>query len=138
MIIRSASREDLTAVLAFWLEAAENESRPVDTAEAVVALYRRDPAALLLAVDGDEIVGTVIAGWDGWRGHLYRLAVAPRRRREGIGGRLVAAAEARFREFGAGRADAMVLDGNTRAHGIWAAGGYRRQDDWSRWVKPLG
>lgn len=33
--------------------------------------------------------------------------------------------------------DAMVLDGNEAAHAIWAAHGYRRQDDWSRWIKPL-
>ena len=38
-----------------------------------------------LAADGEHIVGSVIAGWDGWRCHLYRLAVAPARRREGIG-----------------------------------------------------
>ena len=145
MIIRSASRDELGSVLAFWQVAAENGSRPVDTLNAVEGLYRRDPEALLLAVDpavdqgggGGVIGGTVIAGWDGWRGHLYRLAVAPSRRREGIGGLLIAAAEERFREFGAGRVDAMVLDGNARAHGIWAASGYRRQDDWSRWVKPL-
>jgi hypothetical protein len=31
----------------------------------------------------------------------------------------------------------MVLDDNDGAHAIWAASGYRRQDEWSRWVKPL-
>lgn len=137
VILRAAEAADLPDVLAFWEMAAENESRPVDTADAVRALHRRDPEALILAVDGTGIVGTVIAGWDGWRCHLYRLAVAPHRRREGIGGRLVAAAEERFRNFGGTRADAMVLDGNQVAHGIWAAHGYDRQDDWSRWVKPL-
>ncbi|WP_430781005.1 GNAT family N-acetyltransferase [Actinoplanes sp. G11-F43] len=138
VILRAATVAELPAVLAFWRSAAENESRPVDTGAAVEALFRRDPEALILAVDGAEIVGTVIAGWDGWRCHLYRLAVAPHRRREGLGGRLVTAAEERFTSFGGTRTDAMVLDGNIVAHGIWAAHGYRRQDDWSRWVKPLG
>ena len=31
----------------------------------------------------------------------------------------------------------MVLDDNPRAHAIWAAHGYQRQEDWSRWIKPL-
>ena len=78
-----------------------------------------------------------IAGWDGWRCHLYRLAVAPNRRRRGIGGALIAAAQERFRVLGGTRADAMVLDDNDDARAIWAANGYRRQAEWSRWVKPL-
>ncbi|MEU8240548.1 GNAT family N-acetyltransferase [Actinoplanes missouriensis] len=137
MILRPARAGELSRVLEFWASAAENDNRPVDTLAAVHALVARDPSALIVADDEGEIVGTVIAGWDGWRCHLYRLAVAPGRRREGIGGRLIAAAEERFRELGGTRADAMVLDDNTTAHGIWAARGYRQQGEWSRWVKPL-
>jgi len=137
VLIRPALAAELGDVLAFWQTAAENENRPADRHAALAALHLRDPDALLVAVDVDEIVGTVIAGWDGWRCHLYRLAVAPHRRREGIGRRLIAAAEERFRVFGGTRADAMVLDDNTDAHAVWSAGGYRRQADWSRWVKPL-
>ena len=137
MLIRPALADELGDILAFWQTAAENENRPADRHTALAALHLRDPGALLVAVDVDEIVGTVIAGWDGWRCHLYRLAVAPHRRREGIGRRLVAAAEERFRVFGGTRADAMVLDGNADGNAMWSAGGYRRQPDWSRWVKPL-
>jgi ribosomal protein S18 acetylase RimI-like enzyme len=82
-----------------------------------------------------QLVGSVIAGWDGWRAHLYRLAVRPDRRREGIGRALLAAAEERFAEFGASRLDAMVLDGNDLARPAWLAAGYTPQPEWSRWVK---
>ncbi len=137
MILRAATLDDVEPVLKFWLDAAENDDRPADTAEAVRALIERDPAALCLAVDDGEIVGTLIAGWDGWRCHLYRLAVRPDRRQRGIAGALLAAAEQRFREFGAGRVDAMVLDGNDLGRNLWTRSGYQRQDNWSRWVKPL-
>jgi ribosomal protein S18 acetylase RimI-like enzyme len=137
VVLRAAGAGELGAVLAFWRTAAENGHRPADTVDAVVALHRRDPEALIVAVDGKEIVGTVIVGWDGWRCHLYRLAVHPDRRRESLGRRLIAAAEERFRAFGGTRADAMVLDDNTDAHGVWAATGYAAQPEWSRWVKPL-
>lgn len=137
LVLRAAQSHEVSAVLAFWRRAAENGRRPPDTAAAVATLHLRDPDALILAVDGTAIVGTIIAGWDGWRCHLYRLAVAPSRRREGIGGALIAAAEERFRILGGSRVDAMVLDDNDQAHRIWAASGYHRQDDWSRWVKPL-
>ena len=137
MNLRPALSSELDDILDFWLEAAENDGRPTDSRAALDALHRRDPDALIVAVDGGELVGTVIAGWDGWRCHLYRLAVAPSRRRQGIGRALIAAAEERFRALGGTRADAMVLDGNAGAHSAWSAGGYRHQADWSRWVKPL-
>jgi ribosomal protein S18 acetylase RimI-like enzyme len=137
MILRTAAADELGSILDFWALAAENDNRPADSRAALDALHRRDPDALIIAVDDGEIVGTVIAGWDGWRCHLYRLAVAPARRRQGIGRALVDAAEQRFRALGGTRADAMVLDDNTEAHGAWSAGGYRRQAEWSRWVKPL-
>lgn len=138
-IIRTATSAELPAVLAFWQTAAEDAHRPADSTRALEALLARDPDALLLAVDADsgELVGTVIAGWDGWRCHVYRLAVHPGRRRTGIGRLLIAAAEDRFRAFGGTRADAMVLDENVPAHHAWRAGGYTRQAEWSRWVKPL-
>jgi ribosomal protein S18 acetylase RimI-like enzyme len=135
--VRVASADELPAVLKFWQVAAANEGRPADRLGALAALHLRDPDALLLCVDGPQIAGTIIAGWDGWRCHLYRLAVAPSRRRAGIGRRLIAAAEERFRALGGTRADAMVLDDNDRAHQIWAAAGYTRQEEWSRWVKAL-
>lgn len=124
-------------MLAFWQEAAEDAHRPPDSTQALETLLASDPEALILAVDGGELVGTVIAGWDGWRCHLYRLAVAPSRRRQGIGRVLIEAAEARFRGLGGSRADAMVLNGNDLAHNAWRSSGYNRQEQWSRWVKPL-
>ncbi|MFC3993582.1 GNAT family N-acetyltransferase [Actinoplanes siamensis] len=136
-ILRVARSPELPAVLDFWRTAAENDSRPPDTRAAIEALHAHDQGALILAVDEGRIVGTIIAGWDGWRCHLYRLAVAPDRRRAGVGGRLIAAAEERFRSLGGTRVDAVVLDANERAHAIWSAYGYRRQGEWSRWVKPL-
>ena len=134
--IRRAELSDLDAVLELWHVAAENASRPPDTAGALVALLERDPGALLVAEDGAQLVGSVIAGWDGWRGHLYRLAVHPDLRRAGVGRALLGAAEARLAALGAQRFDAMVLDGNELGSRVWEAAGYRRQDDWGRWVKP--
>jgi ribosomal protein S18 acetylase RimI-like enzyme len=134
---RSAVLSDVEAVLAFWKIAAEDSSRPADTAEALERLVRRDAEALTLVVDDDVIVGSVIAGWDGWRCHLYRLAVHPQYRRGGIARALLARAEARFATLGGTRADAMVLDNNDSAHDVWTNTGYRRQPTWSRWIKPI-
>ncbi|MFD3638159.1 GNAT family N-acetyltransferase [Streptomyces griseus] len=134
--LRAATPADLDAVLAFWKVAAEGTSIS-DDGDGVARLVERDPDALILAEREGALVGTVIAGFDGWRCHLYRLAVHPDQRRRGVGGALLAAAEERFVALGGRRADAMVLDRNTSAHHAWRAAGYEAEPQWSRWVKPL-
>ncbi|WP_326692423.1 MULTISPECIES: GNAT family N-acetyltransferase [unclassified Streptomyces] len=134
--IRAAGKADIDGVLAFWSEAAEGTSVS-DDREGVARLIARDPEALLLAEREGRTVGTVIAGWDGWRCSLYRLAVLPAERRQGIARALLAAAEERFAALGGRRGDAMVLDRNEQAHRAWEAAGYAPQPQWSRWVKSL-
>ncbi|MEU1179041.1 GNAT family N-acetyltransferase [Streptomyces sp. NPDC005820] len=134
--IRAATPDDLDTVLDFWKTAAEGTSIS-DDRSGVERLVARDPEALLLAEQGGELVGTVIAGFDGWRCHLYRLAVHPERRRQGIGSALLAAAEERFVQLGGRRGDAMVLTRNETAHHAWRAAGYAPEENWRRWVKPL-
>ncbi|MFD5190261.1 GNAT family N-acetyltransferase [Streptomyces sp. NPDC058357] len=134
--IRCADLADIDAVLRFWREAAEGTSIS-DDHDGVTRLISRDPGALLLAERDGRLTGTVIAGFDGWRCSVYRLAVHPACRREGIATALMEAAEQRFLALGGRRVDAMVLEANERAHHTWAAGGYHREDRWRRWVKPL-
>jgi ribosomal protein S18 acetylase RimI-like enzyme len=134
--IRAATPSDLDTVLAFWRKAAEGVSIS-DDRKGVTQLIARDPGALLLAECASGFVGTVIAGFDGWRRHLYRLAVHPAPRRQGVATALLKTAENRFTALGGRRGDAMVLDRNKLAHFAWSVAGYTRQPEWSRWVKPL-
>ncbi|MFF7651470.1 GNAT family N-acetyltransferase [Streptomyces sp. NPDC007983] len=134
--IRAAGPSDVDTVLGFWREAAEGTSISDDRA-GVARLIARDPESLLLAERDGALAGTVIAGFDGWRCHLYRLAVHPAHRRRGVATALLAAAEERFAALGGRRGDAMVLDANALAHHAWSAAGYAREPQWSRWVKPL-
>ncbi|MET7617167.1 GNAT family N-acetyltransferase [Streptomyces sp. NPDC005408] len=134
--IRPAVADEAETVLAFWKEAAEGTSI-TDDVDGLTRLIERDPEALILAESGGLLVGSVIAGYDGWRCSLYRLAVLPSRRRQGISTALLDAAERRFLAAGGRRGDAMVLEANERAQHAWAAAGYHREDHWRRWVKPF-
>lgn len=134
--IRQGRSDDVDRLLTFWREAAEGVS-VTDDRDGVRRLLDRDAASVLIAEVDGEMVGTVIAGWDGWRCHLYRLAVSPASRRRGVATALLDAAERRFVELGGRRGDAMVLDDNVLAHHAWKAAGYALQPEWSRWTKPL-
>nr|WP_211373572.1 GNAT family N-acetyltransferase [Agromyces allii] len=131
----TATRDDIPGLIAFWQVAGENDGRPIDTPDAVARQLERDPDALIVARAEGRIVGTVIAGYDGWRAHLYRLAVLPSHRRRGIARELMRRAEARLAAFGVSRIDAMVLEYNDLGQSLWSSLGYTQQSDWRRWVR---
>jgi ribosomal protein S18 acetylase RimI-like enzyme len=136
--IRQATQDDIDAVLALWSEArSENASTP-DTPEALTTLLTRSPGALLVAEDEhDGIVGAIVAGWDGWRGNMYRLAVHPKHRRKHIGLALAREAEHQLKASGARRITALVAHEERHAVEFWTRAGYARDMTIVRFVKPL-
>ena len=137
--LRPATLADVPALIELWEVAAENDARPADSTAKVEALITRDPEACTVAVTADgRVVGSLISGWDGWRAHLYRLAVHPDVRRQGLARRLLDHAETRLVALGAGRIDAMVLEGNDLGQSLWRSSGYEAQSQWRRWVRPVG
>jgi ribosomal protein S18 acetylase RimI-like enzyme len=95
-----------------------------DDPASVRKLVGFDPDALVVAESDGKIVGTVIAGFDGWRASLYRLAVHPNFRRRGLGLALVGEAEQRLVQRGARRANALVVAAHDHAVTFWEAVGY--------------
>jgi ribosomal protein S18 acetylase RimI-like enzyme len=130
---RPATTADAPAVVALWREAA-NEPTHTDDVESVRRLIERDPAALLLVEAEGRLVGSVIAGWDGWRGSIYRLAVAPDYRRHGLGRQLVRLAEERLTNVGAVRCQAIVVETDARAVAFWKSSGWQQQSERLRFV----
>ena len=134
---RSATPEDIPAVLAMWRHAGGPVS-VTDTPQGLAALLAGDPHALLIADGGDAPIASLIAAWDGWRGNFYKLVVHPQRRREGIGSALVRVGERRLRARGARRLAAVVADDDPVALAFWRNAGYRRQGPRARLVRHLG
>ncbi len=131
--LRPATADDIEGVLAFWREAAEPTS--TDSAEVLAALVRYDPGALIVAEAGGRIVGSVIAGWDGWRGSIYRLAVVSDHRRRGLGHSLLRAAEDRLTALGGRRLHAIVVESNDNAVAFWTATDWEHQAGQLRFAK---
>jgi ribosomal protein S18 acetylase RimI-like enzyme len=135
-VIRAATRGDVGAVLALWEACATTKSSTDDVA-GVEGLLARDGTALLLAELEGRLVGTLIAGWDGWRGAMYRIVVADEARRAGVGRALVLAAEERFRALGVRRVNANLLAADPVARSFWSGVGYELDDHTARFTKTL-
>jgi ribosomal protein S18 acetylase RimI-like enzyme len=135
--IRFADEADIKELLSFW-DVAAGPTRLRSDREALRRLIERDPEALTIAVESGVIVGSLITGWDGWRCHLYRLAVAPEARRRGLGALLVARAREHARLLGARRLDARVDEDNHLGRAFWSGIGFVPGDvSDRRWSAPL-
>jgi ribosomal protein S18 acetylase RimI-like enzyme len=107
-VIRPARDDDLSAVLRLWQEADVTPPSVTDSIEGLTRLINAPGGILLVATIDDRIVGSVIGGWDGWRGNIYRLAVTPEYRRKGIARRLVLEISSALFAKGAERVSALV------------------------------
>jgi ribosomal protein S18 acetylase RimI-like enzyme len=135
-LLRAGTAADIDVVLALW-KRAETGPSSTESADDVRWLLEYDPDALLLAEAEGEIVGSLVAGWDGWRGTFYRLAVDPGHRRRGLASAMVRAGEERLRALGAKRLNAIVESEEADAMAFWASAGYELQTARSRFVKNL-
>ena len=69
--VRSCRPGDVPAVLGLWALARSEHATTSDRAEDIERLIAETPSVLLVAEnDAGEIVGALIAGWDGWRGNM--------------------------------------------------------------------
>lgn len=82
---------------------------------------------LVLEVDG-EVVGTAMGGFEGHRGWVNYLAVAPERRRSGFGKMLMAALEQMLAERGCPKLNLQVRTGNAAAIDFYTGLGSERDD----------
>src|SRR5262245_47276019 len=97
MIIRAYEPADESAVVSLWERCGL--TRPWNDPRKDIRRKSRVRPDLFLVADLEgEIVGTVMAGYDGHRGWINYLGVAPEHRRKGLGRALMEEAERLLRQ----------------------------------------
>ena len=111
-----------------WREAFPDDP-PHNRAEAAIAAKLAvQPDLLLVALDGGQVVGTTMAGYDGHRGWLYAVAVRKSHRHTGIGRLLVEQAEQRLARLGCAKVNLQVRTENAAVTAFYRSLGYEVEE----------
>jgi ribosomal protein S18 acetylase RimI-like enzyme len=103
--------------------------KQADSKKGIARYLRRNPGLSLVARDNKKIVGTVLCGYDGRRGHLYHLAVAPSHRKKGIGKVLVNQALSNLTSIGITRCTICAFAKNRAGRKFWKHTGWTQRPD---------
>lgn len=126
--IRPYQERDRTAVIDLWSEALPDEPDHNVSSEMIDRKTRVQPELFLVAELDGAIVGAVMAGFDGVRGWLHRLAVRTSARRSGVGTELVRCAESALRAHGCPKVNLQVRATNAGVVEFYRALGYSIED----------
>ena len=126
--IRPYRESDEPAVVALWREVLADPAPWNDPAADLrrKLTVRRD--WLFVATWDAAVVGTAMAGYDGHRGWVYRVAVAPGHRRRGVGTALLRRVEAALVAAGCPKVNLQVRAANPEAIAFYESLGFRIED----------
>jgi ribosomal protein S18 acetylase RimI-like enzyme len=118
-----ATRADHAAMLALWHQCGLHPGAS-DTPDGIARKLARDPDLFLVAESAGGIVGTVMGSYDGRRGWINRLAVAPAHRSGGLARRLMEAVEHRLAALGCVKVNLLIEPANAAVQGFYERLGY--------------
>jgi len=123
--IRPYCPEDEHAVIDLWrqchLVAPANHPK-----KDIARKLKVHPELFLVAVLDGKVVGSCMAGYEGHRGWINYLAVAPAHQRKGIAKQLMAVAEKKLRALGCPKINLQVREQNTDVITFYERIGFKR------------
>ena len=127
MEIRAYRPSDQAAVIELWRTAGL--VRPWNDPEKDIRRKLQiQPEMFLVGVVDDAIVATVMAGYEGHRGWVNYLAVAPAHRKGGLGRAIMDAAEHLLSKAGCPKINLQVRGENRSAIAFYRELGYEEDD----------
>jgi ribosomal protein S18 acetylase RimI-like enzyme len=122
-VLRSYRPGDREALVSLWSICGltrpwNNPHRDIDRKLA------RDAHNLLVIEEGDQLIGSIMVGYEGHRGWVNYLAVRPDHRRQGLGRLLMDEAERRLRDLGCAKVNLQVRSSNETAREFYRQIGY--------------
>jgi ribosomal protein S18 acetylase RimI-like enzyme len=123
-IVSEYREEHFAGVEALWREAFPNDAPWNKASTAIAEKIRFQPDLMLVAVEGPLVVGSVMAGYEGHRGWISRIAVLQAHRHKRIGQRLLSEAEKRLAALGCIKINLQVVETNAAVVRFYEEAGY--------------
>ncbi len=127
MEVRCFEIGDTTAVVELW-HLCGLARRSNDPIKDIARKLKVDDEMFLVGLADGQIVGSIMAGYDGHRGWINYLAVHPDHRRGGFAARLMNEAERLLRAVGCPKINLQVRSTNTEALGFYHRIGYEADE----------
>lgn len=128
MEIRPYIESDQEAVVALWREVFGYKEARNDPAASIRRKLAVQRELFFVAMVEGELAGTIMSGYDGHRGWIYSLAVAPRFRRHGIGTALMRHAEKALADRGCPKINLQVMPSNSAVVAFYQKLGYNVEE----------
>lgn len=126
--VRAFEEDDLQEVIGLWETVFPNDP-PWNEPRRVVRRKMGIQRELFLVGEINErVVATVMGGYDGFRGWVYHLAVAPEFRRRGFGRRMMEVVERELLGLGCPKVNLQVRASNRDVIDFYEAIGYRIEE----------
>ena len=127
LTIRQYQEIDEEQVIALWHQC--NLIVPWNDPKRDISLKLHvQPELFRVGLAENRVVATIMAGYDGHRGWLNYLAVAPEFQRQGWGRRMVEEAEARLRELGCPKINLQIRTSNNAVIAFYEHIGFKIDD----------
>ncbi len=125
MIIRYMKKEDYYEIYELW-----NSSKEIriniqdDTYEKISKFIDYNSNLCIVAIENSEIIGSVLAGYDGRRGHIYHTIVRSDYRSKGIGNKLIDKVLEEFKSKEVNEIDLLSIINNHEGNTFWEHKGF--------------
>lgn len=123
MDIRPYHPDDESAVIVLWQDCGLVQPWN-DPRKDIARKLRVAPDMFLVGLAGGQVVATVMVGYDGHRGWINYLAVAPRHRRQGLGRQIMNEAQRLLGQMGCAKINLQVRSSNAAVLEFYKRLGY--------------
>ena len=122
--IRIYHESDRQEVIRLWETVFPGGAAWNKSEEVISTKLSTQPELFFVAVQDERVLGTILAGFDGVRGWVHRLAVCPNQRRQGLASRLMKNAETSLKRIGCPKLNLQVRASNLEVLKFYESQGY--------------
>ena len=130
MELRTMVPGDYDKIYALWKSIKGFGIRSVDDSrEGIEAFLKRNPTTSVVAIENEEVVGSILCGYDGRYGYMYHVCVKEELRRKGIGKQMVVFCMRALKELNINKIALIAFISNDAGNAFWHQIGWKHRED---------